>query len=754
MEEEDTPTDRQALDAGLPSETDTKPSDRPDGYDTLGSELDENARVWHLYRIDVTAYDQNVTIHDWNETLDVLLVFAALFLGVVTSFVIQTYPMLSLTDDAAAPPDSSRSPLLSWIMIALWFISLLLSLIVSLFCILAKQWLGEYIRRLTKDETPKARLWALRRWIYMRGLEEWRIGVVATDGLPLLLHLALFLFAVGLVLLLTTLRSSLAWLTGVITALLGVAYTICTLAPVYRVNAPTATPLLRQFGHFFFRHSPDKAAHDIFRDTAEDVTSGESAQLSSRSTSTRRKSWKLLPRSHTEREAQYLATYSGRELSALMWLLTVSRSEDALAVAFCAVSALPPGSGALKRSVLRTGVGLADALQSMPSGKALRAIDVMRVIRSELYLRPGDWKREKLGLDIPNAMLKLLSEAESADAHILFAAMQKGCDLTSISEHAAQWRDANSSSLPSTVRLLLRCRNIDARTILYLMLPLKLTDICAMRDALAAPLLDKEGQPASSDSHSACTPATSVACTREDFVVAAQLAARTVGLVQNTGAGNETTGTKHSRADVIQMLTSSIPWAPQLRLVQDHASEILGHLHSRDPALGWCRTQGRILHTFIVAWQSLRLQQKQQRNKLARRAGFVLESLLDIIFKSSFNVEVRETVISLLVITFLDTATPLEIAIQNDARRKSDSEPASLGSKTKKTEPVQKPERTEAHVDEIRVVGPLREPHVPPLEPSLEASTAPAAKRLVLKCCTGRRRITLESDRVHSQHRP
>ncbi|EJD44729.1 hypothetical protein AURDEDRAFT_125055 [Auricularia subglabra TFB-10046 SS5] len=628
---------------------------RPDGYDTLGSELDKNARLWHIFRKDATLYDQNITIHEWNATLDVLLVFAALFLGVVTSFVIQTYSMFVAHEDMDAhnsQTQTSSAPPLFWIMLGLWFLSLLISLVVSLFCILAKQWLHEYIRRLS-EPTPHVRLWAQRRWIYMHGLEQWRVGLMATDGLPLLLHLALLLFAIGLVLLLMMIKMSIAWLVGSVAVVVGTIYLAITLAPAFWVNAPTATPLLRQFGGLFIPQDPPEAIETTQGRLI--VVDSDLAIPSPHAAPTRGHVLDLLTRPRSEVEKAYIAHYKKRmEYSALVWLLTVSRSEDALTVAFGAVSALPWDSEALVL-VRQTGIGLADAFQSMSSSK-LRAVDVMRMIRSELYLRPGDWGRYKLGLDIPNAMLDLLRDAQSPDAGVLFASMQKDGDrLDLIARSASLWREKDSVSMRSTLQLLLQSWRIEPRAVFHLMLALKPSRLGDMWDDFVtlgsnhylrapgstknvsgaagavpppAPQTAKADQVLETNLTLALVilahVTTRFACSSDEFILAAQLAMRIVRLLP----------TRAVATDRFQ----SLHWQTPLEHIGSHAGNIFRSLQSRDPVLGWCRTQGRLLYFIVARW--LLEPPSRHRVLLGYRAGYVLETLLNAFDNPEFTDQV------------------------------------------------------------------------------------------------------------------
>ncbi|KZV86404.1 hypothetical protein EXIGLDRAFT_622038, partial [Exidia glandulosa HHB12029] len=129
-----------------------------------------NARVWKVYKDEVTPHDKSL-LDGWNKTLDILLIFAGLFSAVATAFIIESYKLLqpdyeeyianalfiALSTrngsgaldqvlDLASPSDFAALGSSRWLN-GLWFTSLVLSLIVAFLCILLKQWLEEYNSR-------------------------------------------------------------------------------------------------------------------------------------------------------------------------------------------------------------------------------------------------------------------------------------------------------------------------------------------------------------------------------------------------------------------------------------------------------------------------------------------------------------------------------------------------------------------------------------------------------------------------------
>ncbi|KAF9065734.1 hypothetical protein BDP27DRAFT_1157211, partial [Rhodocollybia butyracea] len=181
-------------------------------------ELGPEARIWRVYGDEATAFDNDM-IGELGDSLDILLVFAGLFSAVLTTFVAQTSQSLSqdytqlsasylnkLTMLVRANGNStaiSNVPLTStafspaildlWIN-GLWFTSLVISLSVALFAVLAKQWLRQYVSIVTG--TPQQQ--AFIRQFRFDGLEKWRVQSLI-GMLPTLLHLALILFLAGLI---------------------------------------------------------------------------------------------------------------------------------------------------------------------------------------------------------------------------------------------------------------------------------------------------------------------------------------------------------------------------------------------------------------------------------------------------------------------------------------------------------------------------------------------------------------------------
>ncbi|QRV75688.1 E3 ubiquitin-protein ligase listerin [Ceratobasidium sp. AG-Ba] len=237
---------------------------RPEAYermaaDTLGEELAQDATIWKLYLDEAAEHDLEL-VEGRHKSLDMLLLFAALFSAILTAFLIESKNLLQLDPQDAsvalllqmvqsqhrielglAPPIGLELPVAvpeftptsasRWIN-AIWFISLGLSLSASLIAMLGKEWLTAFLA----SRPRPAHAHALLRQSRLEGLERWwALHIIAL--LPSLLHLSLLLFSVGLVIYLGTLDRVVAVVLAVIvglttafyfvTAILGAVYDYC-----------------------------------------------------------------------------------------------------------------------------------------------------------------------------------------------------------------------------------------------------------------------------------------------------------------------------------------------------------------------------------------------------------------------------------------------------------------------------------------------------------------------------------------------
>ncbi|PBK62922.1 hypothetical protein ARMSODRAFT_558313 [Armillaria solidipes] len=234
--------------------------------DAIYEETASNARVWRVHEDESRIHDANM-VEESRDNVDVLLVFAGLFSAVVTTFVVQTSQ--SLQPDYAAMSASllyelvlvqraiangssvnaiAPSPLNPTITFVpattdvwvngLWFTSLFLSLTTALVAVLVKQWLHHYVA--LPSGTPRDR--SLTRQFRYAGFQKWHVQVII-GLLPVLMHLALAIFLVGLVIFLQPLRQALSWVICAGTGVVYTAYAVATILPILFPQCPYRTPL-------------------------------------------------------------------------------------------------------------------------------------------------------------------------------------------------------------------------------------------------------------------------------------------------------------------------------------------------------------------------------------------------------------------------------------------------------------------------------------------------------------------------------
>ncbi|KAH8822339.1 hypothetical protein DL96DRAFT_1819845 [Flagelloscypha sp. PMI_526] len=228
--------------------------------DMPGEEASENARVWMIYNDEAEIYDDGM-LSGFRDTIDSLLVFAALFSAVVTTFIIQTSTFLqpdhakitsyllaeqilllrangNITAINAVPfsllsPGTIRHSKSDTAINVLFFVSLALSLSTALFCILVKQWLTSYATKVAG--TPK--FVALVRHFRFSGIQKWKfpqfVGI-----LPFLLHISLWMFSCGLLIFVWNLNLAVFGATVSVLGVTGIIYAIFLLVPPFFVDCP------------------------------------------------------------------------------------------------------------------------------------------------------------------------------------------------------------------------------------------------------------------------------------------------------------------------------------------------------------------------------------------------------------------------------------------------------------------------------------------------------------------------------------
>ncbi|TEB39614.1 hypothetical protein FA13DRAFT_12801 [Coprinellus micaceus] len=169
------------------------------------TEFREDARIWQLY-LEEAEEKAKDKADLWNTGLDSLLIFAGLFAGVVSSFVIDARGDLQedsqqnlLTGILDMLRDGSIGDIFGipgtayWIS-GLWVISLFTTIFSAIMGVLAKAWLAKYVPATTRREAKDA----YHRYKLDRQAERWHLKEVLIL-VPLLVQIASVLFLIGLI---------------------------------------------------------------------------------------------------------------------------------------------------------------------------------------------------------------------------------------------------------------------------------------------------------------------------------------------------------------------------------------------------------------------------------------------------------------------------------------------------------------------------------------------------------------------------
>ncbi|CAE6398558.1 unnamed protein product [Rhizoctonia solani] len=128
--------------------------------------------------------------------------------------------------ESQGEPPHFTAPLSAIVVNALWFLSLSLSVAVSLISMLAKEWCLAFMSGRTGPPGPQAR----RRQQRWDGLVNWKMKEVLMV-LPSLIHLSLLLFAIGLCVFLWDVHFGVAIPVVFVTTIAAGVYLGCTILP-------------------------------------------------------------------------------------------------------------------------------------------------------------------------------------------------------------------------------------------------------------------------------------------------------------------------------------------------------------------------------------------------------------------------------------------------------------------------------------------------------------------------------------------
>ncbi|KAJ6555833.1 hypothetical protein B0H19DRAFT_136910 [Mycena capillaripes] len=234
--------------------------------DVQYEETSASARVWRVYMDESAILDLDM-IGGMRDALDVLLVFAALFSAVITTFVSQTSQQLSpdyteitaslvfqsvqiqlailngtdrdfISPSLLTPLTPFSADLATVWVNGLWFVSLTLSLVTAFAAVLVKQWLHQYMRLPSGSVRDRA----LTRQFRFMGFEQWYVAWIV-GSLPVIVHASVGLFLAGLAVFLTPLQHSIATIVTVIGVLVLALYLVANFLPVIAPSCSYRTPV-------------------------------------------------------------------------------------------------------------------------------------------------------------------------------------------------------------------------------------------------------------------------------------------------------------------------------------------------------------------------------------------------------------------------------------------------------------------------------------------------------------------------------
>jgi hypothetical protein len=175
-----------------------------------------------------------------------------LFSATVGAFVIEFYKQLSNPGNQtviplangtytiiANPPSPSHSASIIWAN-AMWLISLVLSLTSALIATLLQQWARRYVELPNRPSDPNHRA-RVRSFLFL-GTEIYKMRFAAQIA-PTLLHLSVYLFFAGLVIVFRTINNSVAIAVEVAVGIFGLAYIALSVLPCLDVRCPYRTPM-------------------------------------------------------------------------------------------------------------------------------------------------------------------------------------------------------------------------------------------------------------------------------------------------------------------------------------------------------------------------------------------------------------------------------------------------------------------------------------------------------------------------------
>jgi Family of unknown function (DUF6535) len=134
-----------------------------------------------------------------------------------------------------SPPNAS----MVWV-IAMWLISLVLSITSALIAAMLQQWARRYVETPKVPNEPNHR--ARVRWFLFHGTDIYKMRLLVKIA-PRLLHLSVYLFFAGLVITFHTINRKVAIIVDVSVGLFGLAFIMLSILPCLDLKCPYRTPM-------------------------------------------------------------------------------------------------------------------------------------------------------------------------------------------------------------------------------------------------------------------------------------------------------------------------------------------------------------------------------------------------------------------------------------------------------------------------------------------------------------------------------
>ncbi|VDC05946.1 unnamed protein product [Peniophora sp. CBMAI 1063] len=237
--------------------------------------------IWDTY-LQASKDEDAARPKNWEGSTTGILTFTGLFAATVAAFIVESYykllsvdsgdqtvqllsQLLVATANASSglpivitTPEPFSTPPSAIATNALWFTSLLISLICALLSTLVQEWSRAYVqdinRRKVLHETVRERAFNhiyIRMGVNRYGMDQFVSWIVA------LVHLAVFLFACGLLVFLFLINHVVAGIATMISGVFVIIYCVASLLPLLEKSCPYRTPVtyLMAFIYWFILHS-------------------------------------------------------------------------------------------------------------------------------------------------------------------------------------------------------------------------------------------------------------------------------------------------------------------------------------------------------------------------------------------------------------------------------------------------------------------------------------------------------------------